>query len=54
LAEYYGKNISIRVLFNEAGDRIPETYDFFGVENVNGEYKWIRKAVFDFGTGIVH
>lgn len=43
-----------RVLFNEAGDRIPETYDFFGVENVNGEYKWMRKTVFDFGTGTFH
>ena len=39
-----------RVLFNTAGDRIPQTYDFFGVENVNGEYKWIRQAVYDFGT----
>ena len=39
-----------RVLFNTAGDRIPQTYDFFGIENVNGEYKWIRQAVYDFGT----
>lgn len=43
-----------RVLFNEAGDRIPETFDFFGVENVNGEYKWIRQEVYDFGTGTFH
>ena len=51
-SSYFGA--SGRVLFNEAGDRIPKTYDFFGVENANGEYKWIRKAVFNFGTGIVH
>lgn len=50
-SNYFGA--SGRVLFNEAGDRIPKTYDFFGVENANGEYKWIRKAVFDFGTGII-
>jgi len=49
LNEYYGK-----VLFDEAGDRIPQTYDFFGVEIVNGEYKWIRQAVYDFGTGAFH
>ena len=50
-SNYFGA--SGRVLFNEAGDRIPKTYDFFGVDNSNGEYKWIRKAVFDFGTGII-
>ncbi|MCG6913861.1 ABC transporter substrate-binding protein [bacterium BMS3Abin03] len=43
-----------RVLFNDAGDRIPETFDFFGVENVSGEYKWIRQEVYDFGTGTFH
>ena len=51
-SNYFGA--SGRVLFNEAGDRIPKTYDFFGVENTSGEYKWIRKAVFDFGAGMVH
>lgn len=51
-SNYFGA--SGRVLFNDAGDRIPQTYDFFGVENVNGEYKWLRKAVFDVGTGMVH
>ena len=43
-----------RVLFNDAGDRIPETYDFFGVEDVDGDYTWVRKAVYDFVTGTVH
>jgi len=51
-SNYFGA--SGRVLFNEAGDRIPETYDFFGVGNVNGEYQWMRKAVYDFGTGDFH
>ena len=51
-SNYFGA--SGRVLFNEAGDRIPRTYDFFGVTNASGEYKWIRKAVFDFGAGMVH
>ncbi len=50
-SNYFGA--SGRILFNEAGDRVPETYDFFGVENVDGEYKWTRKAVFDFESGIV-
>lgn len=49
-SNYFGA--SGRVLFNGAGDRIPQTYDFFGVEHVNGEYKWIRKAVFDVETGM--
>jgi len=43
-----------RVLFNDAGDRIPQTYDIFGVENINGDYSWIKKAVYDFGTGTIH
>jgi len=51
-SSYFGA--SGRVLFNEAGDRIPETYDFFGVEIVNNKYTWIRKAIYDFGSGTVY
>lgn len=50
-SNYFGA--SGRVLFNDAGDRIPRTYDFYGVEDVNGELKWVRKAVFDVAVGMV-
>ena len=48
-SNYFGA--SGRVLFNDAGDRIPETFDFFGIENINGNYEWSRKIVYDFKTG---
>lgn len=37
-----------RVIFNDAGDRIPQTFDFFGIDKNNRQYEWNRKAVFDF------